>query len=78
MILSVIFKNANRLPVNRLQKRNLAFKAMQGLFSCTQKLFIYADGEREIIDAILPLANSAWLKEIVLVAATKPIKYRFF
>ena len=45
---------------------NPAFAAMQGLFSGSQKLYVYADGEKEIMDAISATKN-AGVKSIVLV-----------
>lgn len=45
---------------------NLAFAAMQGLFNGSQKLYLYANGEREIIDAI-NTAQKAGVKDVVLV-----------
>ncbi len=45
---------------------NQAFTAMQGLFSGTQKLYVYADGEREIIDAVTA-AKANGVRHVVLV-----------
>ena len=45
---------------------NPAFSAMQGSFNGNQKLYLYADGEKEIIDGIT-LAKNAGISEIVLV-----------
>lgn len=45
---------------------NPAFAAMQGSFNGNQKLYLYADGEKEIIDGIT-LAKNAGISEIVLV-----------
>ena len=45
---------------------NPAFAAMQGIFDGTQKLYVYADGEKEIIDAINTLKENG-AKEVVLV-----------
>lgn len=46
--------------------QNEGFKAMQGLFNGAKKLFIYAQGEREIIDGVT-LAKEAGVKDVVLV-----------
>lgn len=45
---------------------NPAFSAMQGVFNGTQKLYVYADGEKEIIDGISS-AKNAGVKSIILV-----------
>ncbi len=45
---------------------NLPYAAMGGLFDGTKKLYIYAQGEKEIIDAITT-AKNAGIKEVVLV-----------
>jgi len=45
---------------------NQAFAAMQGLFDGSQRLFVYAHGEREIIDAV-NAAKKSGVKNVVLV-----------
>ncbi|MFS4469358.1 amidohydrolase family protein [Maribacter sp. 2210JD10-5] len=45
---------------------NPAFASMQGVFNGSQKLYVYADGEKEIIDAVNS-AKTNGAKEIVLV-----------
>ncbi|NHF61168.1 amidohydrolase family protein [Flavobacteriaceae bacterium TP-CH-4] len=45
---------------------NPPFAAMQGVFGGTQKLYVYADGEREIIDGIT-IAKNSGVQHIVLV-----------
>ncbi|MFT5737417.1 MAG: hypothetical protein ACI9SG_001766 [Maribacter sp.] len=56
---------------------NPAFAAMKGIFDGTQKLYVYADGEREIIDAVNTLkANGA--KEVVLVGGYHAYKITDF
>jgi len=52
---------------------NLAFKATQGIFSGTQKLYLYANGEKEIIDGITT-AQNAGVKSIVLVGGYEAYK----
>ncbi len=52
---------------------NEGFKAMQGLFSGSKKLYVYADGEKEIIDAIT-LLKEGNVKEIVLVGGYEAYK----
>lgn len=56
---------------------NPAFAAMEGVFNGSQKLYVYADGEREIIDAVNTLkANGA--KEVVLVGGYHAYKITDF
>ncbi len=45
---------------------NLAYQAMQGLFDGSQRLYVYAQGEKEIIDAV-SILKEAGIKGIVLV-----------
>jgi len=48
------------------KKQNESFNAMQGLFDGSQKMYVYANGEKEIIDAITVLKESG-VKNLVLV-----------
>jgi imidazolonepropionase-like amidohydrolase len=59
-------KTAKAFGTGSNQATNEAMKAMQGLYSGSKKLYVYADGEKEIIDAIT-LSKEAGIKEIVLV-----------
>ncbi|SKB47991.1 Imidazolonepropionase [Maribacter arcticus] len=60
------FKNAAAYGKSTSKEVNPAFAAMKGIFDGTQKLYVHADGEKEIIDAINTLkANGT--KEIVLI-----------
>lgn len=56
---------------------NPEFKAMQGVFDGTQKLYLYADGEKEIIDAITT-AKTNGVKDIVLVGGYHAYKITGF
>ena len=67
------FKNAAAYGKSTSKEMNPAFAAMKGIFDGTQKLYVHADGEKEIIDAISTLkANGA--KEIVLVGGYHAFK----
>ncbi len=59
------------------QKINEAFKAMQGLFNGSQKLYVYANGEKEIIDAISTIKESG-ITHIVLVGGYDAYKITDF
>lgn len=75
--ISLFFKNSMAYGQSTTKEENLAFKAMQGLFDASQKLFIYTDGEREIIDAVT-LAKDHGVKEIVLVGGYHAYKITDF
>jgi len=59
---------ANSAAYNKAKQEtnNESFASMNGLFDGSQRLYIYADGEKEIIDAITT-AQEAEVKNIVLV-----------
>lgn len=52
--------------------QNPAMEAMQKLFNGSGKLYIYADGEREIIDAVTT-AKATGIKEVVLVGGYQAV-----
>lgn len=56
---------------------NEAFKAMQGLFNGTQKLFVHVDGEKEIMDAVNYL-KAQDINNIVIVGAYEAYKVPTF
>jgi imidazolonepropionase-like amidohydrolase len=53
--------------------KNESFNEMKGLFDSSKKLYVYADGEKEIIDAITALKESG-IKSIVLVGGYEAYK----
>lgn len=59
------------------QELNPAFAAMQGVLNGSQKLYVYADGEKEIIDGIT-LAKSSGAKSVVLVGGYHAYKVTDF
>ena len=56
---------------------NPAFAAMQGVFDGSQKLYIYADGEKEIIDGVT-LAKKSGVKHVILVGGYHAYKITDF
>ncbi|HMB64696.1 MAG TPA: hypothetical protein VKN36_16565, partial [Eudoraea sp.] len=56
---------------------NPAFAAMQGVFDGSQNLYVYAHGEREIIDAVTAL-KKAGVKNLVLVGGYQSYKITDF
>lgn len=55
------------------ESRNEGFEAMQGLFDGSKKLYIYAQGEKEITDAVT-LSKEEGVKEIVIVGGYEAYK----
>ncbi|MEX0289548.1 MAG: amidohydrolase, partial [Flavobacteriaceae bacterium] len=58
--------NAEAYGKASAKEQNLAFAAMQGLFNGDQKLYVYAQGEKEILDAVNTV-KKAGVKNMVLV-----------
>src|SRR5690606_25621062 len=52
---------------------NPAYAATQGLFNGTQKLYVHADGEKEIMDAVTNTKNLG-VQEVVLVGGYNAYK----
>lgn len=70
-------QNAIAYGKGKSKELNPAFLAMKGIFDGTQKLYVYADGEREIIDAVNTLkANGS--KNVVLVGGYHAYKITDF
>ena len=65
--------NAKAFGMGKNQPANESFKAMQGLFDGSKKLYLYADGEKEIIDAITQ-SKQAGIDQIVLIGAYQGYK----
>jgi imidazolonepropionase-like amidohydrolase len=59
------------------KKINEAFKAMQDLFNGHQKMFVHAQGEKEMIDAVTILKNNG-INNVVLVGAYEAYKISDF
>ncbi|NNM23225.1 MAG: amidohydrolase family protein [Flavobacteriaceae bacterium] len=53
--IKMYFKNAEAYGKKPSASRNEGFEAMQGLFNGSKKLYLYARGEKEIIDAVTNL-----------------------
>lgn len=70
-------QNAAAYGGSTAKELNPAFAAMQGVFDGNQKLYIYADGEREIIDGIT-LAKNSGVKSVVLVGGYHAYKITDF
>jgi len=75
--LDTFFKNAIAYGKSKPKMKNLVMEAMQGLFSGDQKLYISADGEKEIIDAVT-FAKAMGVKEVVLIGGYHAYKITDF
>ncbi len=73
----VFLKNAKAYGDGAKEDKNPAFAAMQGTFDGSQKFYVYADGEKEIIDAIT-LAKKLGVKNVVLVGGYHAYKITDF
>lgn len=71
------FKNAKAYGKSKASENNPAYGATQGLFQGTQKLYVYADGEKEILDAITSIKNLG-VQHIVLVGGNDAYKITDF
>ncbi|WP_282180521.1 amidohydrolase family protein [Maribacter stanieri] len=60
------FKNASAYGKSTPKEVNPAYAAMQGVFDGSQKLYVHADDEKQIIDAINTLKSNG-AKEVVLI-----------
>src|SRR6056297_224696 len=70
-------KNAMAYGKAKSKELNPAFLAMKGIFDGSQRLYVYADGEREIIDAVNTLKNNG-AKHVVLVGGYHAYKITDF
>lgn len=70
-------QNAAAYGKEMAKENNPAFSAMQGLFNGSKKLYIYADGEKEIIDAVTT-AKAGGAKQVVLVGGYHAYKVTDF
>ncbi|MEL7269896.1 MAG: amidohydrolase family protein [Bacteroidota bacterium] len=59
-------QNAKAYGLAAAEQYNGPFAAMQGLFSGEQRLYVYANGEKEIIDAVTKL-KAAGITHVILV-----------
>lgn len=67
------FINAKAYGNGSGQANNEGFKAMQGLYNGSKKLYIYAEGEKEMIDAVT-FSRSVGVKDVVIVGGYEAYK----
>jgi len=70
-------RNSSAYTPEGAEEVNPAFAAMQGLFDGSKTLYVYADGEREIIDGISSL-KEAGVRKVVLVGGYQAYKITDF
>ena len=73
----VFMQNALAYGKSTSKELNPAFAAMQGVFDGSQRLYVYADGQKEIIDGITFAKNSG-VKSVVLVGGYHAYKVTDF
>ena len=64
--ITLFFDNSKAYAATNSSERNLVFEAMKGIFDGTQTLFVHANEEKQIIDAV-QLAKRFGIKKIVIV-----------
>ena len=69
--------NSKVYSAGKSKEVNPTFRAMRGLFNGSQTLYLYADGEREIIDGVSRL-KAAGIQKIVLVGGYDAYKITDF
>ena len=74
---AVFMQNAAAYGKVTEKELNPAFAAMQGVFDGSKRLYVYADGEKEIIDGIT-LAKNSGVKSVVLVGGYQAYKLTDF
>lgn len=65
--------NSSQAYQTNTTPKNEGFEAMKGIFNGSKKVFVHADGEKEIIDAITTL-KEAGVKEVVLMSGYESYK----
>ncbi|MDL2141781.1 amidohydrolase family protein [Flavobacterium tructae] len=71
--IAAFWSNAKAYNQAASKERNIVFEATKGLFDGTQTLYIHADEEKQIVDAI-QLAASNQIKKIVVVGGFEAYK----
>lgn len=71
--INAFFSNSKAYLANTPKERNLIFESMKGLFDGTQTLFVHADSEKQIIDAIQQ-AHENGINKMVIVGGFEAYK----
>jgi hypothetical protein len=75
--IKMFFQNSIAYGKTGAGDKNLPFAAMQGLFDGSQRLYIHADGEKEMTDAVA-LAKNMGVKNVVIVGGYRANKIAGF
>ncbi|WP_421806848.1 amidohydrolase family protein [Flagellimonas sp.] len=75
--IKMFFQNSIAYGKTGAGDKNLPFAAMQGLFDGSQRLYIHADGEKEMTDAVT-LAKNMGVKNVVIVGGYRANKIAGF
>lgn len=75
--IKMFFQNSIAYGKTGAGDKNLPFAAMQGLFDGSQRLYIHADGEKEMTDAVT-LAKNMGVKNVVVVGGYRANKIAGF
>ncbi|NVN18805.1 amidohydrolase family protein [Muricauda sp. HICW] len=71
--IEMFFQNSIAYGKASEDEKNLPFAAMQGLFDGSQRLYIHADGEKEMTDAVT-MAKEMGVKNVVIVGGYRANK----
>ncbi|WP_310379116.1 amidohydrolase family protein [Flavobacterium sp.] len=71
--ISLFFANSKAYLADAPIKKNLIFDAMKGLFDGSQTLYIHANNEKQIVDAV-HLSNNFGVKKVVIVGGYEAYK----
>ncbi len=75
--IEVFFQNSNAYGKSAEKETNLPFEAMSGLFDGSKHLYIHANGEKEMTDAVAT-AKKAGVKNVVIVGGYRANKIADF
>lgn len=75
--IEVFVQNASAYNKGTSTELNPVFAAMKGVFDGSQRMFVYANGEKEMIDAVTNLKNLG-IKNVVIVGGYSALKISDF
>lgn len=75
--IKMFFQNSGAYGKTSEKEKNLPFAAMQGLFDGSKRLYIHADGEKEMTDAV-NMAKAVGVEHIVIVGGYRANKIADF
>ena len=75
--IKVFFQNSSAYGKASEKERNIPFDAMQGLFDGSKRLYIHANGEKEMMDGVAT-AKEAGVKNVIIVGGYRANKIADF